>query len=246
MHPTLNPRSSLTRSAGTAATAAAVAVLTGCASTPPGRAVAATSPAPSSAAATAGGSVPTPTGAGPAVRNSPTAGTAPARSAPATSRPGRSGASSPAVPRLVRTPSLSSPRCREEQLRAEAGETQAHASTRSTILQLTNTSRTHCTVTGYGSLALLDSGGRRLTTTLYRAVVPAVHTIPLAPNGYTTREISWRVVPTGPQGKVSECISGDSLLLVPPGNSSGLHVPIAITACDRGSLSGGAWTREAG
>jgi len=246
VHPTLNPRSSLTLSAGTAVTAAALAALTGCAGTPPGRAVTATSPGQSSAAATPGGSVPTPSGAGPDVGNSPTAATAPARSAPATSRPVRSGASSPEVPRPARTASVSSPRCRVEQLRAEAGETHANASTRSIVLGLTNTSRTRCTVTGYGSLALLDSGGRRLTTTPERAAVPAVRRIPLAPNGYTTREISWRVVPTGPQGTVRECISGRSLLVIPPGSSAGLHVPITITACDRGTLSGGAWTREAG
>lgn len=243
---TLNTRSSLTLCVGTAVTAAALAALTGCAGTPPGRVVIATSPGQSSVAATPGGSVPTPTGASPDVGNSPTAATAPASSVPATSRPVRSGVSSPKVPRPVRTPSLSSPQCRVEQLRAQAGETQANASTRSTVLQLTNTSRTRCTVTGYGSLALLDSGGRRLTTTPERAAVPAAREIPLAPNGYTTREINWRVVPTGPQGKVSECISGRSLLVVPPGSSSGLHVPITITACDRGTLSGGAWTREAG
>jgi hypothetical protein len=245
VHPTRNARSSLTLSAGTVVTAVALAALAGCAGTPPGR-VTASSPGRSSAAATPGGSVPTLTGAGPEVASSPTAATAPARSVPATRRPARPGVSSPEVPRPVRTPSLSSPQCRVEQLRAEAGETQANASTRSTVLQLTNTSRTRCTVTGYGSLALLDSGGRRLTTTPERAAVPAVRKIPLAPNGYTTREISWRVVPTGPQGTVSGCISGRSLLVVPPGSSSGLHVPISITACDRGTLGGGAWTREAG
>lgn len=233
MRPTLP-----TRTTTFAVTATVLATLSGCGSTLAGKPIAAAAPAtqdPPGAAGTA-----TPSSA--ASSRQPTPGAA--RSTRPAGQPSATAAGSPL--HQSSTESADAPQCRSGQLSAEAGETQAMASTRTTVLQLTNTSQHRCTVTGYGRLALLDGDGHQLTTTLERAAAPTARTIALAPQGYTTRLISWRVVPTGPQGKISECVTGRSLLVVPPGSRAGLRVTIHITACDRGTLGAGAWTRDAG
>jgi hypothetical protein len=135
--------------------------------------------------------------------------------------------------------------CRTDQLSVNAGQVQAMASTRSIVLGLTNVSPTRCTATGYGALRLVDAKGADLTTTEQRDAVPTARAIELVPQGHTIRTVSWRVVPDPPT-TVADCISGTALRVTPPDNTRGLRLQRSITACDRGALNAGAWTRVAG
>lgn len=135
--------------------------------------------------------------------------------------------------------------CVTSQLTLGAGQVQAMASTRSVVLDLTNTSTLRCTVTGYGDLRLVDGHGSPLPTTQHRSPVPAARAIVLAPNGFTTRTVSWRVVPDPPT-TAADCTSGAALQVTPPDESRSLLLHEAITACDHGTLEAGAWTRNAG
>jgi len=137
-------------------------------------------------------------------------------------------------------------RCTTDDLQVGAGEVQASASTRTLTMELTNVSESRCTVTGFGGLALLDAGGAQLPTRFQRGD-QRPRTIERQPRGSTTREISWRVVPAQGTDPDSNCVSGDALLVTPPDEQPGdLVIDQAITACDRGTITGTPWNREAG
>ena len=137
-------------------------------------------------------------------------------------------------------------RCRTAQLKVDAGQVQAAASTRSLVLQLTNISDTRCTITGFGGLALLDASGTQLPTRFERAATQP-RTVELAPQGYTTRTINWRVVPAQNTDPTTDCVSGETLLVTPPDEDpANLVVHEPITACRGGTITGTPWDRDAG
>lgn len=137
-------------------------------------------------------------------------------------------------------------RCTTHDLQVGAGQVQASASIRTLTLELTNVSDHRRTVTGFGGLALLDAGGTQLPTSFHRDDEQP-RTIELAPQGFTTRKINWRVVPAQGTSADSNCVSGKALLVTPPDEAPGnLVVDEAITACDSGTITGTPWDREAG
>lgn len=193
-------------------------------------------PTPSATTATPAPPSPTPTPAPP-----PPVTPSPGTSPPASQTPP---SVSPSVPPKATEPPLA--RCTTAQLEVEAGQVQAAASTRSLVLGLTNVSDTRCTITGFGGLALLDAGGTQLTTRFERSATQP-RTVELAPQGFTTRTISWRVVPAQNTDPNADCVSGDALLVTPPDEEpADLVVNQPITACQGGTITGTPWDRDAG
>lgn len=190
-------------------------------------------------------------GGGPAERKvaapPPTAslrsGATPSASADSSGAP----SSSPTVATTRPTGSaVASGRCATAQLTVDAGQVQAAASTRTLVLGLTNVSNTHCTISGFGGLALLGAGGSALPTRFERSPAQP-QTVELAPQGVTTRTITWQVVPAQNTDPATNCVSGDALLVTPPDEQpANLVVHAPITACQGGTITGTPWGRDAG
>lgn len=171
----------------------------------------------------------------------------PDATSPSSAAPPGAPSSSPVAAKPAPTvTAAASDRCTTAQLEVDAGQVQAAASTRSLVLGLTNVSDTRCTITGFGGLALLNAGGTQLTTRFERSATQP-RTVELAPQGVTTRTISWRVVPAQNTDPTTNCVSGDELLVTPPDEEpADLVVSQPITACQGGTITGTPWDRDAG
>lgn len=161
------------------------------------------------------------------------------------SGPAGAGSSSQAVATPTGTPAAAE-RCRTGQLKVDAGHVQATASTRSLVLGLTNVGTVRCTITGFGGLALLDARGTQLQTRFERTITRP-RTVDLAPQGHTTRTITWRVVPEQNTDPTADCVAANALLVTPPDEEpADLVVHEPITACRGGTITGAPWDRDAG
>ena len=179
---------------------------------------------------------------------------APSRSAAPPAPPSAAAPPSTAPPSTAPPSTAASPtqapegpaRCTTQELSVTAGQPVADASSRTLVLELDNTSDRTCTITGFGGVGLLDDAGRLLPTRFVRGPgTPA--TVELAPGGFSTRTLSWRVVPAGPGESEADCVSAAALVVTPPDEEPGdLVVREPITACSGGELVGTPWGRDAG
>lgn len=164
-----------------------------------------------------------------------------------TAAPSSAPSSSPAAAPPTSTGMVvASDRCRTAQLKVDGGRVQAAGSARTLVLGLTNVSSTRCTITGFGGLALLDADGTKLPTRFERSPAQP-RTVELAPQGFTTRTINWRVVPARDTDPTTDCVSGYALLVTPPDEQpANLVVNEPVTACQGGTITGTPWDRDAG
>lgn len=134
-------------------------------------------------------------------------------------------------------------RCHTGDLSATVRMRDSAAGHRYAWLVLTNTSKTTCTIYGYGGMQLYGSDGKAVPTRMERDGNIPPELLTLAP-GHTARSsLRWTVVPTGsePTGKACEP-SGTSAHVTPPDETSYLGIPWRYgQVCDRGAIQQGAY-----
>jgi len=101
-----------------------------------------------------------------------------------------------------------------------------------TLLVLTNTSASACSISGYVGLQMLDSSLNPITTTVVRnggmlSLLPPAAIVAVGPGQQASALVQWSDVPTGAQA----CKTSAQLDVTPPDESTALRVAVAITSC---------------
>lgn len=134
-------------------------------------------------------------------------------------------------------------RCHTGQLSAGVKMRDSSAGHRHAWLVLVNTSKTTCTIYGYGGMQLYRSNGKAVPTKMERNRGVPPQLLTLAPGKSARSSLTWTVVSTGaePAGKACEP-SGTTAHVTPPDETSYLSVPWHFgQVCDNGAISQGAY-----
>lgn len=154
----------------------------------------------------------------------------------ASSEPVRSRSSSAVQRRAV-------DRCHTSELGATVRMRNSAAGHRHAWLVLTNTSRTTCTIYGYGGMQLYGSSGRAVPTKMVRDRSIPPRLVTLAPGESARSSLSWTVVPTGGEPSTKACEpSATRAHVTPPDETSYLSIPWHFgQVCDHGTIDQGAY-----
>jgi len=123
-------------------------------------------------------------------------------------------------------------RCHTSGLSVTTGPGNSSAGHPTTLLVLTNTSATICSVSGYVGLQMLDSSLHPITTTVVPnggmlSLLPLATVVTLAPGQQASTLVQWTDVPMpGPA-----CTTSAQLGVTPPDETAALTVAAAISSC---------------
>lgn len=117
------------------------------------------------------------------------------------------------------------------------------AGSRHATLVLTNTSRTTCTVYGYGGLQLYASAGRAVPTRVVRDRDAPPTTLIVRPGAKVRSALTWSAIPHGSDAAKGPCQPTASIARVtPPDETSTKKVTWNFGAvCDKGRILQGAY-----
>jgi len=203
-------------------------------------AVAFATPAASTSTVLAGDPSPLPRGTTTSTAAPPTETTTVASST--SSSVGSTSAAPPPPPPAATTTSTPLPTgpCRARDLTGRIDSPPARftaAGHRGFLVVLTNAGGTPCSVLGFGTYSLLDSGSLPMRGAQHNTVWSTVDSVLLAPGARAYARVSYGVVPTGDEPESGPCEPPSAALrVVPPGDTGALDLPFAVSVCDHGRL----------
>ncbi|MFD9739054.1 DUF4232 domain-containing protein [Umezawaea sp. NPDC059074] len=202
-------------------------------------AVAFATPAASTSTVLAGDPSPLPRGTTTSTTAPPTETTT--VTSPASSSVGSTSATPPPpAPATTTSTTLPTGPCRARDLTGRIDSPPARftaAGHRGFLVVLTNAGGTPCSVLGFGTYSLLDSGSLPMRGAQHNTVWSTVDSVVLGPGGQAYARVSYGVVPTGDEPESGPCQPPSAALrVVPPGDTGALDLPFAVSVCDHGRL----------
>lgn len=135
------------------------------------------------------------------------------------------------------------PRCSARTLTAKVVNEDAAAGNRYARLEVTNISKSGCTLYGYGGMQLLTADGQQVPTRMQRVANPGPSLIALEPGATAVAKLHWTTVPTGDEPDTALCEpEAAKAIAIPPDETE----PMTFTwnlgpVCDHGRIEGSAY-----
>ncbi|MCP2169169.1 DUF4232 domain-containing protein [Goodfellowiella coeruleoviolacea] len=137
------------------------------------------------------------------------------------------------------------PRCSASTLTAKVTNEDAAAGNRYARLEVTNVSKTGCTLYGYGGMQLLTSDNQPVPTNMQRVANPGPSLVALEPGATAVANLHWTAVPSGDEPDTAACEpEATKAIAIPPDETE----PMTFTwnlgpVCDHGRIEGSAYHR---